>query len=123
MGFMWNKLWNWWRGEREWRRRVVPLAFWNAEGEWEVLECVDAGAEAALESVLAMAEWEALAARLGLSEEDKAIVRLLGEGYTQSEVAAQLGISQGRVGQRLARIRRLLGRNLGENSENSGGDP
>ncbi|MER3402683.1 MAG: hypothetical protein C4337_05155 [Armatimonadota bacterium] len=117
MGFMWNELRDWWREEYRFYRHCEPLEGLDEDGEWRVRELEDVSGLAALEGVLEEAEWESLAERLGLSDRDRAIVRLLCDGYTQSEVAEQLGLCQSGVAKRLARIRRLLAQIRGDSGD------
>ncbi len=100
----WNALRRWWRSERSWRGHTTELDYQDEEGEWCVIEIMDC--EDCVEEVLARLEVESVLERLGLSDKEREMLRLLSEGYSQQEVADVLGCSRQWVAWRLGAIRR-----------------
>ncbi len=100
----WNALRRWWYAEKRWQDPTTPLDYQDEDGEWCCVEMADPCAEEEMEHALVRLELEECFKRLGLSQQERELLELLGEGFSQREVAQRLGKSQGWVWSKLSAI-------------------
>ncbi len=102
----WNALRRWWYAEKRWQDSLIPLEYLDEDGEWCCVEMADPYAEQQIECALVRMEVVSLLERLNLSEQERELLELLSEGFSQHEVAERLGHSRVWVAWCLRAIRR-----------------